>query len=307
MLEFIKHLYYNTAIGHLLIHPAKILYDYYYFRLIPDKIFIKRKFKYHFGYDLNLDNPRTLNEKIQWLKRNDRTHLHTLCADKFAVREYVKEKIGEEYLIPLLYHTRNPVDITPGNLPDTPFIIKTNHDCRGHIIVRNKADIDWKSTQADLKKKLKRNYYYLSKEWQYKNIEPRILVEKLLTDENRDIPSTYMFHCFHGKLAIVQDLREEDGQKITSTYDDDWNVVDCEWGFKNGSFVDMPQGFYKMRSLAEALAENYYYVRVDLYNIDSEIYFGELDLTPFAGFMPFVKPEWDLKLGDRLILPIEKV
>jgi len=306
MLEFIKHLYYNTAIGHVLIHPAKILYDYF-FRLIPDKIFIKRMFKYHFGYDLDLDNPRTLNEKIQWLKLNDRTHLHTKCADKFAVREYVKEKIGEEYLIPLLYHTKNPVDITPGNLPDPPFIIKTNHDCGGHIIVRDKADIEWKSTQADLKKKLKRNYHYAYKEWQYKNIEPRILVEKLLTDENGDIPPTFMFHCFHGKLAIVQDFREEEGQKLTSTYDDDWNVVDCEWKFKNGSFVDMPKGFYKMRSLAETLAKKFYYVRVDLYNIGSEIYFGELTFTPSGGFRPFITPEWDLKLGDRLNLPIEKV
>ena len=306
MLEFIKHLYYNTTLGHFLIHPAKILYDFYLNRLIPEKKFIKRKFKSRFGYDLNFDKPKTINEKFQWLKLNDRTPLHTLCADKFAVREYVKEKIGEEYLIPLLCHTRKPVDITPVNLPEPPFIIKTNHDSKGHIIVNDKADFDWKCIQADLKKKLKRNYYYHNREWPYKNIEPRILVEKLLTDENGDIPHAFMLHCFQGKLAIVQHLQENNGQKFANAYDDDWNVVDCEWGFKNGSLVDMPVGFYKMRSLAEIFAKDFYYVRVDLYNIGSEIYFGELTFTPGGGFRPFRKPEWDTKLGDKLKLPIEK-
>ncbi len=167
MREFIKHLYHDTTIGYWLISPAKTLYDIYrcrkklydiyYFRIIPEKIFIKRTFKKSFGYNLNLENPKTFSEKIQWLKLNDRKPLHTLCADKYAVREYIKEKIGEQYLIPLVYHTDNPSDIIPDNLPDYPFIIKTNHGCGEHIIVKDKSEINYKSVQKTLTKLLKRN------------------------------------------------------------------------------------------------------------------------------------------------------
>jgi len=307
MFKFIKYLNYNTAIGHLLIRPAKKLYDFYLNRLLPDKIFLKRKFKYRFGYDLNLEKPRTLSEKIQWLKLNDRTPLHTLCADKFAVREFVKERIGEEHLVPLLYHTLNSADITPENLPDSPFIIKTNHDSGGRIIVRDKSEIDWINVREKLQRKLENNYYYRQREWQYKNIKPRILVEKLLTDENGNIPSNTRFHCFHGTVQIVLDFREVDGEKLSNSYDADWNIVDCDWGFKSGNLINMPKGFYKMRSLAETLAKKFYYVRVDLYNIGSEIYFGELTFTPSAGFIQFKTREWDLKLGEKLHLPTEKI
>ena len=306
MFEYIIKLYHNTAIGHFLLHPAKVLYDFYFYRVIPEKIFIKRRFKDRFGYDLNLDNPKTLNEKIQWLNLYNRTPLQTLCADKFAVREYVSERIGEDYLVPLLFHTLNPTEITPGYLPDPPFIIKTNHDWRGHIVVRDKSDIDWKNIQKKLKRKLAKNYYFKDKEWQYKNIKPRILVEKLLTSEDGEIPHPIMFQCFHGKVEIVSCLREVDGEEIQNFYDSNWNIIDCEWKRRKGGYNKMPKGFDKMKSIAEELAKDFLIVRVDLYNMDGEIYFGELTFYPFAGFKPFRTPEWDLKLGEMLRLPIEK-
>ena len=122
--------------------------------LLSDKLFLKWKYKRRFGKKLDFKNPRTFNEKMQWLKLYERTPLHTLCADKYAVREYIKVVVGEEYLIPLLYHTEDIKDIKPENLPDIPFIIKTNHDSAGSIVIKNKEDADWKTIRKNLYKKL---------------------------------------------------------------------------------------------------------------------------------------------------------
>ncbi len=143
MRKFIKHLYHNTTLGNWFLYPIKKLNDYFSPRILPEKIYIRRTFKNTFGHNLNLNNPKTFNEKILWLQQNNRMPLHTICTDKYAVRDYVKEKIGEQYLIPLVFHTDNPDDIIPENLPDYPFIIKTNHGCGGHVIVKDKSRIKW--------------------------------------------------------------------------------------------------------------------------------------------------------------------
>ena len=278
MIKSITRLYHETPVGYLLISPAKWLYDVYR-QLIPEKIFIKQKFKWVFGHELDLDNPITLNEKIQWLKINDRTLLHTLCADKYAVRKYIKDKIGQEYLIPLIYQTSEVASITAKNLPNIPFIIKTNHDSSGGIIVRDKSNINWKSVRRELAKRLKSNYYYYSKEWQYKNIEPCIVVEKLLVENDGSIPSDYKLHCFNGKLVFVQvDLDRQIDHK-RNLYDVNWNLIDCQWLYENGEPVDKPLSFRKMQSLAEVIAEDFCYVRVDFYSIGSKNIFWRIDFS----------------------------
>lgn len=302
MKEFLKLLYHDTAIGHLLLSPAKRLSDINPLRVLPEKTYIKLTFKNTFGYDLNLENPKTLNEKIQWLQLNDRTPLRTLCADKYAVRDYVKEKIGEEYLVPLIFHTTNPTDIVPGNLPDFPFIIKTNHGCGDYIIVKDKSTIDWKRVQKNLKKSLKSNYYYKAKEWQYKNIKPCIVVEKLLLDKNFNIPNDYKFNCFNGKLGFPEVHIDRYIDYRKNCYDSEWNILNCEWGAKRGSEVKKPKLLTKMILLAEILAKDFRYVRVDLYNLRDKIYFGELTFSPGAGFCRFNPPEWDRKFGNELKL-----
>lgn len=286
----------------MLISPAKKLYDIYRFRIITDKIFIKRAFKKILGYNLNLEKPKTFNEKIQWLQLNNRTPLHTLCTDKYAVREYVKEKIGEQYLIPLVYRTDNPVDILPENLPDFPCIIKTNHGSGGHVIVKDKSKIDWESVQKKLAKSLKSNYYYMLREWQYKNIDPCIVVEKLLLDKNLNIPFDYKFHCFNGKVKVILVVIDKYIERKRSYYDPDWNFIDFRTGFDNKDDVERPDMLNKMKSLAEVLAHDFRYVRVDLYNVGSKVYFGELTFSPLAGFMQFNPPEWDRIFGDQLML-----
>lgn len=302
MRKFIRYLYDDTAIGHLLISPVKKIYDIYRFRIITDKIFIKRAFKKILGYNLNLENPKTLNEKIQWLQLKGRTPLHTLCTDKYTVRGYIKEKIGEQYLIPLVYHTDNPADIIPENLPGFPCIIKTNHGSGGHVIVKDKSKIDWKSVQKELAKSLKCNHYYMLREWQYKNIEPCIVVEKLLLDKNFNIPYDYKFHCFNGRVVCISADMDRHIDYKRNLYDTDWNFIDCRMRLDNGDVVERPDMLNKMISLAEALAHDFRYVRVDLYNVGSEVYIGELTFSPAAGFQIFIPPEWDRIFGDQLML-----
>ena len=152
MIGFLKYIYHNTLLGKLLIY----VYHNTKNRIVPEKLFLELKYKNNFGKKPNLKEPKTLNEKIIWLKLNDRTPLHTQCADKYAVREYVSEKIGEQYLVPLLYQTKNPKDIVADNLPNIPCIIKTNHDSGGVFIVRDKATIEWQRFKEKFKKTIKK-------------------------------------------------------------------------------------------------------------------------------------------------------
>ena len=296
-------LYRETSLGYLLIHPAVLLYRFYLFRLIPKELFVKQKFKNSLGYELDLNNPQTLNEKIQWLKLNDRNKLQTICADKYAVREYIKNKIGEQYLIPLILNTEQVTDIIPEKMPDFPFIVKTNHDSSGGIIVKDKSKIDWQNAREKLATNLKRNYYYVNKEWQYKNIKPCIIVEKLLMDSDGNIPADYKLHCLNGKLAFVQIDLDRQTEHKRSIYDPDWNLLECGWLYPKGGVVEKPRHFDKMSSLAEKIAQDFCYVRVDFYNLNGAIYFGELTFHPGSGIEVFEPADWDKKFGDQLQLP----
>ncbi|SHJ59661.1 TupA-like ATPgrasp [Arenibacter nanhaiticus] len=304
MKKIIKHIYNESNIGYYLIEPFLKTYYFLKYRTSSDKAFLKKQFKNNFGYPINLDHPKTLNEKILWLKLNDRTRLHTISADKFAVRDYIKEKIGNEYLIPISFMTKNVNDITPMNLPDYPCIIKTNHDSGGGIFVRDKKKLNYTETKKLLKRRLSRNYYYAKKEWQYKDIEPCIIVEKLLTTPDGCIPADYKFHCFNGKLAYIQvDLDRATDHK-RNHYDPDWNFLDFKWIYENGNQVERPESLEKMKALSEKIAEDFIYVRVDLYTIDSKIYFGELTFHSESGLGKFTPEVWDKKLGEKLALPL---
>ena len=161
-----------TILGFLLFNFLKRYYDLYRFIRTPnDEEYIRKPFKKHLGYEIDLDNPKTLNEKIQWLKLFDRRDIHTLCADKISVREYIKNKVGSKYLIPLLFETEDVKTIIPEKLPEAPFIIKCNHDSGNVTIVRDKSKFNWFLLRLKLSFALKNNFYYNSREWQYKNIK----------------------------------------------------------------------------------------------------------------------------------------
>lgn len=298
--KFISDMYRTSDLGYAFLRPFYKLYEIG-LRLIPDKLIIKNSFKKHMGYKLDLDNPKTLNEKINWLKLYNRKSIHTVVADKFKVRPYVKEKVGEKYLIPLLYHTSNPNDISPENLPDSPFIIKTNHDSSGGLIVRDKAKVDWKQAKKRFRRLLRENHYYTTIEWQYKNIEPRIVVEKLLTYEDGSIPEDYKFHCFNGKLAFIMiDFDRFGAIRTRNLYDSNWNLIKCNWGRPYGKELKKPDNLEEMIEVAEKLAKDFTYVRVDLYLVKNSIYFGELTFYHASGLQAFYQKECDENLGKML-------
>ena len=315
MKRILKNIYHSSKLGHDLVQPLINIYYYLRTRLLSEKKYIKQRYKAAFGYELDLTNPITLNEKINWLKLFERSDLHTQCADKYAVRSYVSKTIGDEYLTPLLIHTKNPKEIKPENLPDFPCIIKTNHDSGGGIFVYDKSAIDWNSVRKNLKKRLKKNYYWNSKEWQYKNIEPCIIVEKLLMDAQGNIPFDYKLHCLNGKVHMIQvDIGRGTENHFRNWYLSDWKRAPFKWSSSkgNGKYTDpcdedvpKPSNLSKMIDLSESLAEPFTYVRVDWYNVDGRLFFGEITYHHDSGYRPILPREWDEKLGQKLKLPME--
>lgn len=283
----------------------KRVYRYFRSHYLPDDLFLEQLFKKKLGYELDLKNPKTFNEKIQWLKLNDRSKLHTQCADKYAVREYIGNEIGEEYLIPLVYHTQKISDIKPENLPDYPVIIKTNHDSKGSIMVFDKNIIDWTETRKKLSKKIGHNYYRDYKEWVYKNIPRKILVEKLLLTDEGKIPFDYKVYCFNGQPRAIEVSLDRFNNFKHVIYDLDWNRINAHWieGEYEGEVV-RPKKIKDLISLSKCLSKDFIFVRVDFYIQNGKVYFGEITFYPAAGFDKFQSKEWDLKFGEVLKLPI---
>ena len=311
MKNYIENFRKKTVFGHFLSQPFYSL-SRTFIKTLPDKTFAKIKFKWHMGYLPDLDNPKTLNEKINWLKLNERKELLTICADKYKVREYVSNKIGNQYLVTLYFHTENPAEITAENLPDTPCIIKANHDSSGGIFVYEKNKIDWQVVQKKLAKRLTHNYYWESREWQYKNIKPKIIVEQLLQDSKGVVPMDYKIHCFNAKVVMIQvDKGRGTKNHFRFWYDKNWEPQPFRWSPPivndedndpkiNG--LQRPDTLDKMVELSEILAEPFDYVRVDWYDVDGKLYFGELTFHHDGGFMPILPKIWDTKLGELLHL-----
>ncbi|MDR1879776.1 MAG: oligosaccharide flippase family protein [Tannerellaceae bacterium] len=284
--------------------PFKRLYNIVLYRLLPEKTFLRIKFREKTGYRLNLKNPATFNEKMQWLKLHDRTVLHTLCADKHAVRGYVTAMIGGEYLIPLVYSTEKAEELTPEALPDYPVIIKTNHSSGEVFIVRDKETADFPGIRKALKRQLKSNLYPYGKEWQYKDIPPRIIVEQLMTDEQGDIPMDYKLHCFNGKVRMIHLDVDRFTRHTRIIYDEQWNVLPFSWGYESSEkVIAKPLLLSRMIDIAERLAFPFIYVRVDLYLAKGQLYFGELTFHHGSGFEKFEPQVFDKITGDLLTLP----
>lgn len=258
------------------------------------------------NYPLNLEKPRTLNEKINWLKLNHRTELHTICADKYKVREYVTKKIGSAYLIPLYFQTKNPYELVPENITKFPCIIKTNHDSSGGVFVYDKNQINWKKTRRAFKVRLKRNYFWSSREWQYKHIEPRIIIEKLLQDNNGNIPFDYKLHCFNAKVRMISvDSGRGTDRHHRNWYSREWNREPYKWSSQKGTKftdpseddIERPGTLEEMIKLSEILAQPFPYVRIDWYDLNSKLYFGEITFHHDGGVLPIIPKIWDTKLG----------
>lgn len=315
MKSFINKMMYSSNLGFLIARTILSIYRFFVLNLyMSDKRRIAKHFRIYQGYELNLDNPKTLNEKIQWFKLNDRTPLHTIYADKFAIREVYEKKYGKEGLIPLVFQTTSWKEVKKENMPDFPFIIKPNHGFGSYHIIENKDNVDWEKIRTDCRLWLSQNYYIFSREWQYKNINPRrILVEKLLICENGGIPTNFRVHCFHGKVGLIaltiyhsNDTVDYRNQK----YSRDWELLNIDWAGKNSDLskirdpkpIPRPKSLEKMISIAEDMSKDFKYVRVDFYDVDGKLYHGEMTFHDGGGFEVITPFEWDVKLGNLIDL-----
>ncbi len=267
-----------------------------------DKRFIRKHFNKKMGYKINLSSPKTFSEKLQWLKLHENNKLKTKCADKYTVREHVRNIIGEKYLIPLVFHTKNYKEITKDIIPAFPVIIKASHYSGSVFIVKNKAQENFSTIQKELRLQLQFNFYHALRSRHIKNIKPKIIVEKLLLDKKGEIPEDYKIHCFNGKPMFIQvDCSRFKGHKRI-IYDTKWQKIDLQLHFPMNDEIPPPQSLNEMLVLAEKLSEPFNYVRVDFYENNSSVYFGELTFIPGAGFEPFNPPEMDRIWGDLLTL-----
>lgn len=274
---------------------------------MEDERYLKLAFRARMGYPLNLQNPVTFNEKLQWLKLHDRKPLYTQLVDKYAVRQYIAEKIGEEYLIPLVggpWNSAGEIDFDA--LPEQ-FVLKCNHDSGGVVVCRDKSRLDREAARKKLEAKLANNYYLGGREWPYKEVKPCIIAEKYMVDESGVELKDYKWYCFNGKpqfLLITTDRAAEDVPTKYTFFDMDYNMLPFH---RNGPHSDRPipkpASFDEMKRLAELLSEGFPHLRVDLYDIDSKVYFGELTFYASSGMKPFNPPEWDEKIGGWLKLP----
>lgn len=280
-------------------------------RVIPDKVFINIKFFKFFGHFVDFKNPKTYNEKLQWLKIYNRDPLYNTFVDKYLVKEYVAKKIGEQYIIPLLGKWNSFDEIDFDKLPDQ-FVLKCNHDCGGIVICRDKSSFDKVAAKKKLEEHLKDNYYWQHREWPYKDVKPCIFAEKYMVDESGYELKDYKWFCFDGEpkaLYIAQDRENENEDTKFDFYDMAFNHLPIKNGHPNANAItEKPEGFEEMYNLAQVLSKGIPHVRVDFYNINGKIYFGELTLFHMSGFVKFEPKEWDKIFGDWIKLPkVKKV
>lgn len=278
-------------------------------KLWPDKIFLKTKFWLMMGEKLDLKNPQTFNQKLQWLKLYNRKPEYTTMVDKYAVKEYVASKIGKGYIIPTLGVWNTPDEIEWDKLPNQ-FVLKTTHGgggC-GVVICKDKSSFDKVAAKNKLQKSLDSDIYLTFREWPYKDVPKRIIAEQYMTNEGKDLED-YKVHNFNGepKIILVCRNRFENGLMIDDFYSTDWQQLDMRRPGHPNSMIPQspPQGLSEMLTLSKILAKDIPFLRIDFYIIKGKIYFGELTFFPAAGMCKFEPEEWDYKLGEMIKLPIE--
>lgn len=279
-----------------------------YYYCCPDKIYLNNKFKRVFGRDIDWKNPTTFNEKLQWLKIYDRNPLYTRLVDKYEVRKYIAEKIGEEYLIPCLGVWEQFEDINFDELPDQ-FVLKCTHDSNSVVVCRDKAAFDIESARKKLNQHLKMNFYYNAREWPYKNVKPRIIAEQYMEDSQTEELKDYKIFAFSGEaraLFIASDRQNPNEQVKFDFFDVNFQHLDIRQGHPNSAILpDKPSNLKEMISLAEKLSEEFPQVRVDFYECNGKTYFGEMTFFHHSGFVPFDPDKWDAIFGSWIKLPDE--
>ena len=294
----------------LIISPRKIV-DALMMRfpsLVNDKAFIKCVWRSRMKYPLNIKRPRTFNEKLQWMKLYDRRPIYTTMVDKYAVKEYVANIIGEEYIIPTIGVWDKPEDIVWDVLPNQ-FVLKCTHDSGGAVICKDKTNFNKEDAMTRLNKSLHFDYYKAGREWPYKNVPRKIIAETYMEDKRTKELRDYKFFCFNGEVKLLfiatgRQLREE---PYFDFFDTNFNHLDLRHGHPNSPITpEKPQNFELMKKLAAKLSSGFPELRVDFYEVNGLVYFGELTLFHHNGTVNFEPEIWDYKLGDYIQLPEKK-
>ncbi len=275
-------------------------------RYISDENFVKWKYYLNFRKRLHLDNPQTYNEKLQWLKLNDQNKKYTQLVDKYEAKRIVASIIGEEYIIPTIgvYNSYEEVDFT--KLPQQ-FVLKCTHNSGGVIVCKDKDQFDFKNSKRLVNKWLKDNPYWKNREYPYKNVKPRIIIEQYMEDESGYELKDYKFFCFDGEvkcLFVATDRGLAEEETKFDFYDLEWNHLPFTNGHPNSmKQIKKPTNFEEMVSISQKLSQGIPHVRIDLYSINGRTFFGEFTFFHWSGLTPFVPDIWDYKMGEWLNLP----
>lgn len=272
---------------------------------LPDDVYLKIFYYSETNQKLNLDEPKTFNEKLQWLKLYDRNPNYSRYVDKYAVRSYISEVIGEEYLMPLIAVYDSVDEIDWNSLPNR-FVLKCTHGSGGNIICTNKEKLNISDAKKKLKKWMKRNWYWLGREWPYKQVKPRIICEEFIDQDDGDELRDYRFFCFNGEPKFITVDFSITNKKKTrrNLYDLDWNLMDAEISYpKELDFkVKKPEKLDEMINLSKKISANIPHVRVDFYYIKNKIIFGEMTFYHQNGLGQIRPPEFNYKVGSWLKL-----
>lgn len=274
-----------------------------FFSLLPSRLYLRLVFRAELGYSLDLKNPQTFNEKLQWIKLYDRNPLYTKLSDKYEVREHVKEVIGESYLIPCLgvYDSVQEID---WDLLPSQFVLKCNHDSGSVVICKDKLDFDRESAKRKLRSKMRVNSTYRAyREWPYKNIKRRIICETFISEDG-EIPEDYKVFCFDGEPKLVRVDKDRFSGCFTHNYFSlDWSRSAVKMGAVAKEEIVRPVCLDLIINLSRKLSEGIPHVRVDWYIINGQVYFGEYTFFNGAGFEVFDERKCDLLLGSWIHLP----
>lgn len=272
---------------------------------LPDKLFLSCMVRLQCGYWPNWKKPQTFNEKLNWLKLYNRRPEYTMMVDKYAVKDHVAQIIGQKYVIPTIGVWDRPEDVEWDKLPNQ-FVLKTTHGGgnTGVVICKDKSIFDKQKAIVKLNKSLKQDIYRTLREWPYKNVPRRIIAEEYIDSGNNDLPD-YKFFCFDGEVkALFIGTERSSGDVKFDYFDADFNHLDLvQVHPMSGKDLPKPINFEEMKEIASKLSQGLPHVRVDLYNVNGKVYFGELTFFHHGGVTPFHPQSWDYTFGSWIHLP----
>lgn len=272
---------------------------------LSDKAFIKLIYRLRMGKKLNLRNPQTFTEKLQWLKLYDHNPQYSCMADKLKMRDFVKSRIGEGHTTKVIGVYNKWEEIDFNKLPNA-FVIKTTHDSGSYVICKDKTQLDKNEAKKKITRSLKRNYYKTTREWQYKDIKPQILIEEYLNDGQSNL-TDYKFFCFNGKCEFLYIMQEVSNVPTQVILDTKFNKLPFLMDDEPSDIVPTkPAMLDEMIIYSQKLSRGTPFLRVDMYLVNNKIYIGELTFYHYGGYIPFEPPEWDLKLGKKIDLGLVK-